>query len=512
MNKVVIAITGQRLLSPVQKKKVAPVLEKAMRNITFTLGEHDHATSFIAVSPLAEGADTLFAYAAKAQGLPLHVLLPFEREQYLEDFSSDDGRREFDALYDSVGDDNKKVLSSAAGKEIGDLYLALGQKLVDDADFVIAVWNQKNGRGKGGTADIVAFAMAQKKNILLINPEDEHPYINYLHAGKKYRDGGDPADIIEANHVVRYIDEKQREYDHNARRCNSKYKKVWATCFIIGLVEVLAFSLIISFHVSVPVHFLLALVELSSILSIILLLLFGDSKTLHSKYVHYRVVSERLRIKKFFSELGLRIYHITISPIYFAFNGKPEYDILDSTIRLINLSTYSYLPFEAKKQKLDDELIRGQHKYHKGKKEKYEKKNALYKKVRSLLFLLLLLAIILHFLHISNEFFLDEGIRLTTWEFPLFHYKLFEEIILFMSIFIPATIAACEALKYLYEWEKIITVSAAMENYFRDESKKLADMHTEQDLEVFLNSINKDMLIENLDWEKHMHDKNEVPI
>jgi len=222
-------------------------------------------------------------------------------------------------------------------------------------------------------------------------------------------------------------------------------------------------------------------------------------------------VSERLRIKKFFSELGFRIYHTSVSPIYVSFKEKPEYNILDNTIRLINLSAYSYLSFAEKKQRLDDELITGQYKYHERKKEKFEKKNGLYKKVRGFLFLLFITAVTLHFFHVSNEFFLEHGVHLTSWEPPLFHYKLFEEVILFLSIFIPATIAASEALKYLYEWEKIITLSAAMAGYFKERSKKLEHTHTEDDLEVFLNSINKDMLIENLDWEKYMHDKNEVP-
>ena len=143
--------------------------------------------------------------------------------------------------------------------------------------------------------------------------------------------------------------------------------------------------------------------------------------------------------------------------------------------------------------------------------EKYEKRSEQYKKVRGLLFLLFVCAVVLHYSSVSNEFFLERGFHLTSWSPAIFHYDLFEELVLFTSIFIPATIAACEALKYLYEWEKIITLSAAMARYFKAKSKELANTHTEEDLEIFLNSINKDMLIENLDWEKYMRDKNEMP-
>src|SRR5579872_6352951 len=121
-----ITITGHRILSTAQKKKVKPVLEKAIQNIMFTLKEHDPGVSFVAVSPLAEGADTLFAHAARSLGLPLHVILPFERDEYMKDFSSDEVRKEFDSIYDSVEHEHKRVLNTAEGSDVNQLYLALG--------------------------------------------------------------------------------------------------------------------------------------------------------------------------------------------------------------------------------------------------------------------------------------------------------------------------------------------------------------------------------------------------
>jgi len=512
MDTVVIGITGHRLLSAEQKEKIKPVVIRALQNIVFIIREHDESVPVIALSPLAEGADTLFAHAARSIGLPLKVILPFERDEYLKDFSSGEARHEFDRLYNEVGDENRSVLNHAGDKEVNQLYMEVGQKIVNESHYIIAIWNEKPGNGKGGTADVVAYAMEKKKDILIINPEDEHPFINYLNLDKfKHRGRDEIIESLETSHLTIDINSKQEEYDANAGKFNKKYRRLWTLGFVLGLVEVCAFSVIVSFHVHLALHFWLASIEFFSIVTIVMFVLFGNSTMLHKNYVHYRIISERLRIKRFFAELGFRIYHTPVSPIYLSFNEKPEFNILDNTIKLINLSAYSYLPFETKKQKLEQELIIDQRDYHEYKKAKFEKRNRLYKKVRKFLFLLFIAAVTLHFAHVSNEYFVEMGIRVSDWDPPLFHSIVFEEVILFLSIFIPATIAACEALKYLYEWEKIISLSAAMAGYFGEKSKKLKNINSESHLEELLNAINSDMLVENLDWEKYMQDKSEVP-
>ncbi|MCD6010508.1 MAG: hypothetical protein K0Q79_370 [Flavipsychrobacter sp.] len=498
MSKVTISITGHRSLTAEQIAKVKPVMKRAIQNIIFTAREHDPEAEFTALCPLAEGADTIFANIALLMEVPLKLILPFEVDEYLKGFSNDEVRQEFYEVYNKVDKANISTAGHKTSEEVNELYLTMGKKLVEQTDYLIAVWNGKAGQGKGGTGDIVAYAIEKKKDILIINPEDKQPHINYLHH-EHYKRPGDREiiDIADTNHLLKYIEEKQREYDANAMLYNHKYKRIWTMGFVIGLVEVLAFSLYLSFHIA---HTLMATIEFLCILTIVLLLIFGKAKKWHSGYVHYRIVSERLRIKKFFAELGLRIYHTSVSPIYFSFKEKPEYHILDNTIKLINLSAWSYLPFKEKKKRLQEELLVDQHKYHERKMEKFEKKNNLYKKVREILFIMVALAVTLHFLH-----------ALHLWDPAFFHAAWFEPVIIFICMFFPATIAAAEALKYLYEWEKIITLAAAMSGYFKEREKKLAHVHTEEELEVFLNGINKDMLIENLDWEKYMHDKNEVP-
>ena len=512
MNNIVIGITGHRILTDQQQRKIKPVIAKAIENIIFTLTEQNNDVSFSALSPLAEGADTLFAEAAIARGLPLRVILPFDTAEYLKDFSSDAARAHFDIMYHAVADADKYILHPyTRPKDVNQLYLDLGIKMVDESNYLLAIWNEKAGNGKGGTADVVAYAKQQKKHILLINPEDEHPFINYLHPDNyNGHRSADVVDTSQTNHLTAYLAGKQKEFDASAVQYNKRYKRVWTAGFVIGLVEVLAFAVAISFDGPVIFHFVFMSIEFFSLVVILLLLFFSKSKELHREYVHYRIVSERLRIKRFFAELGFRLYKTSVSPIYFSFKEKPEYSILDNTIRLINLSAYSYLPFEKKKQWLESELIVGQYKYHEHKKEQFEQRNNMYKKIRIFLFLLFILVVVVGYIHVLFEFLAEHGIVPGSVG-GLLPFEALRQLLLFLSLFIPATIAACEALKYLYEWEKIITLSAAMAAYFREQAVKLKQVYTEEALEVFINAINRDMLIENLDWEKYMHDKNEVP-
>lgn len=51
-----------------------------------------------------------------------------------------------------------------------DAYLAAGQRVVELSDIVLAVWNGKGAKGKGGTADVVAYAMCRGVPLIHIDP------------------------------------------------------------------------------------------------------------------------------------------------------------------------------------------------------------------------------------------------------------------------------------------------------------------------------------------------------
>jgi hypothetical protein len=61
-----------------------------------------------------------------------------------------------------------EVLQTSGTDE--DAYMAAGRRVVELSDVMIAVWDAKPAKGKGGTADIVAYAIASDVPVVHINP------------------------------------------------------------------------------------------------------------------------------------------------------------------------------------------------------------------------------------------------------------------------------------------------------------------------------------------------------
>ncbi|MFJ8953478.1 hypothetical protein ACIRO1_25525 [Streptomyces sp. NPDC102381] len=48
--------------------------------------------------------------------------------------------------------------------------MAAGKEVVDQSDVLLAVWDGKPAGGKGGTADVVAYAQRQGMDVRIIWP------------------------------------------------------------------------------------------------------------------------------------------------------------------------------------------------------------------------------------------------------------------------------------------------------------------------------------------------------
>jgi hypothetical protein len=116
------------------------------------------ATTLTVVSALAEGADRLVVHEClRRPGTTLAAVLPLPIEEYGKDFVTAGSLQEFTDL-----------LAAAATVEIADemptrehAYERAGELMVEDSDAVIAVWDGRPAAGRGGTADVVAYAHAR---------------------------------------------------------------------------------------------------------------------------------------------------------------------------------------------------------------------------------------------------------------------------------------------------------------------------------------------------------------
>ena len=124
------------------------------------------------VSPLADGADQMAAEAGLARGWRLQTVLPFDRATYLRDFDGPEAAARFTALLDQ----SDCVLELPGDPDDdAEAYMSAGRATIAHCDVLIAVWDGRPPRGRGGTAEVVHLAVAQGTPVIHIPADGETP-------------------------------------------------------------------------------------------------------------------------------------------------------------------------------------------------------------------------------------------------------------------------------------------------------------------------------------------------
>ena len=151
-----IGITGhQRLWEPLSWVWVKEEFDRLLSSLTPPL---------IGITSLAVGADQLFANAVLQRGGALEIIVPFAGYEFT--FSEERERQEYTRLLQHAL--KKEVLEKDGSDE--EAYLASGQRMVDRSELLIAVWDGLPAIGLGGTADVVRYAVQQRKRTIHLNP------------------------------------------------------------------------------------------------------------------------------------------------------------------------------------------------------------------------------------------------------------------------------------------------------------------------------------------------------
>jgi len=168
-----IGVTGHRELDKPDDLR-QPIREAIVRLLTLAPVAPGAGLALVVVSALAEGADRLVAEEVLASGADqkmvldmvladldarLEVALPMDAEKYLEDFKTEESKEEFRCFLARArpGD----TWQAPAELEREKAYERAGRYLVDRCDVIIAVWDGEKSKGRGGTAEIVAYAQEQ---------------------------------------------------------------------------------------------------------------------------------------------------------------------------------------------------------------------------------------------------------------------------------------------------------------------------------------------------------------
>ena len=124
------------------------------------------------VSALADGADQIGAELALELGWELDAVLPFDRDYYRTTLADDAARQRFDALVKRAG----RLLELPGNPEDeAEGYAMVGRATVAQSDLLMAVWDGERARGRGGTAEVVALAIAHGTPIAHFSPVEDCP-------------------------------------------------------------------------------------------------------------------------------------------------------------------------------------------------------------------------------------------------------------------------------------------------------------------------------------------------
>ena len=120
------------------------------------------------VSPIADGADQIAAEVALELGWEMQAVLPFSRARYRESLADEAARERFDALLaratctlELPGDEEREL----------DAYVMTGRATVAHCDVLLAVWDGLPPRGRGGTGEVVQFAITRGTAVVHLCPD-----------------------------------------------------------------------------------------------------------------------------------------------------------------------------------------------------------------------------------------------------------------------------------------------------------------------------------------------------
>ena len=150
-----IAVTGHRNLV---NESTAQFVRRCFITI-LTRAKQEHPEGVIALSGLAEGTDSLFAEIALQLSIPVEAVIAYKN--FFNDFAPGPARKRYRHLLLQC----QAVHQLPYRQRSDEAYLAAGNWLVNHSDLLVAAWNGQPAEGKGGTGDVVYYALQRQRPI-----------------------------------------------------------------------------------------------------------------------------------------------------------------------------------------------------------------------------------------------------------------------------------------------------------------------------------------------------------
>jgi hypothetical protein len=242
----VVGFTGHRQLA--NQAVIAGAMQTALKDL-----RKEGPGEWIALSSIAVGSDTVFTKQALGLGLAWHCVLPLPPAEFRKDFTDEDWKQ-VQALLPEA--EQVRVIAENGARE--DAYLDAGMETVHACDVLLAVWDGEPARGKGGTADVIAYARELNKPLVLIDAatgairrelferfEGTDHELDFLNALKPAPAAGDPAaNIFGAPDMVFQF---QQNADYAATHSAPHFRRLTASTVLLHLVATLVAAAALAF-------------------------------------------------------------------------------------------------------------------------------------------------------------------------------------------------------------------------------------------------------------------------
>jgi hypothetical protein len=320
-----IGVTGHRWLDPTDPALVESV-RTALTGLRTACTVSSTATTEVGltvISSLAEGADRIVAEVALDMGAVLEVVLPLAVDDFVTDFADDASRQRFRQLLAQAA----SVTTVPGDPTRPDAYAASGEMVVQRCDALLALWDGRPSRGKGGTAEVVDAAGAAEKPVAWLAvaaPEtDAAPLIKQMPREivvlgarafvslDRYNRQSVPIDVQavppegfpQEGAVSAFVLPYFLRADRVATRRQSWFRRLSVAIYALSVIAISAPAVqLVYFHGEQEV---LTWTELLALLLIIGVLLLGRRTLLLERWLAARFLAERLRSLAFLAELSV---------------------------------------------------------------------------------------------------------------------------------------------------------------------------------------------------------------
>ncbi len=238
----------------------------------------------------------------RSLGMSWHAILPLPKAEFSKDFSEPEWQHVEGLLGEA---EHIRVITENGTRE--DAYLDCGMATVDGCDLLLAVWDREPARGKGGTADVIAYAGLLGKPMIIIDAhtlEAEHRNLSKLERTDNVLEtlnrlpeaGGDEA----ANpfHAPKAIFAFQRKCDAAASKGAPQSRRLVVLTVLLHVAATLVAAAGLAYHLHTPLVPWLKLGCLGGALGVALLLR-------HYHHSHHNWVRCRLAAEFCRSELAI---------------------------------------------------------------------------------------------------------------------------------------------------------------------------------------------------------------